>query len=270
MANTVVAFGDSGLWKTTNAGFAAKYTYEATGGKVTRYISADGGGYRPIQPLVDAGIVEPFRIVEVKNPLVVMRKLSIGYWPDRLVDGRWVGEKLLPADARHLEPGGRHHHRHHHFRLRPVPGGPARQAARHRPGHRRQVRGRGRKVWRLAAQPLWICPTRSAGAHPQLRRVAGEPCHLPGPRSEGRGGGLPYADPRPGAGRHRRDGQGPEGGGRLHSLRGLRRRGRDPRPADQDQDQAHPHAGTGILHVASRTRASPAFCTSASRGYPPR
>lgn len=96
MANTAVVFGDSGLFKTSNAGFAAKYEYEKTGGKIVRYISADGGGYRPIQPLVDAGIVEPFRLSDVRNPLVVVRKLSTGYWPDRLEHGRWIGERFLP------------------------------------------------------------------------------------------------------------------------------------------------------------------------------
>jgi hypothetical protein len=97
VTNTIVIFGDSGLGKTTNAAFAAKYEYEATRGKVVRYIASDGGGYLPCLPLVDpAGIVEPFRIVGVKNPLVVFRKLSMGYWPDKLEDGRWVGERLLP------------------------------------------------------------------------------------------------------------------------------------------------------------------------------
>jgi hypothetical protein len=87
MAKTVVIFGDSGLGKTTNAGFAAKYIYEKTGGRIVRYICADGGGIRPIQPLIDVGVIEPFYLAHVPNPLVVLRKLSQGYWPERINKG---------------------------------------------------------------------------------------------------------------------------------------------------------------------------------------
>jgi len=98
MADTCLIYGDSGTWKTTNLGFAAKYLYERTGGKIIRLISADGGKWKPVEPLVALGIIEPFYVAEVPAPLVLIRKLSIGYWPDKLHNGYWDAKtgKLLP------------------------------------------------------------------------------------------------------------------------------------------------------------------------------
>jgi len=93
-ANTFLIYGESGTFKTTQIGFFAKYIWKKYG-KRTRLISADGGGWFPIQKYVDAGIVEPYSIsslvlkartnsegkLEYHSPLGVARLLSKGYWP---------------------------------------------------------------------------------------------------------------------------------------------------------------------------------------------
>lgn len=84
--NTLVIYGPSGSRKTTQIGEFAKYIYEKTG-KKTRLITADGGGYGPIQNYVNAGIIEPWRIVEEKYPKVALIKASKGAWPVKLENG---------------------------------------------------------------------------------------------------------------------------------------------------------------------------------------
>ncbi len=84
--NTMVLYGPTGTRKTTQIGEFAKYIYQKTG-KRTRLISADGGGWGPIQNLINAGIIEPWRVVEENNPKVAIIKASKGAWPDKLVNG---------------------------------------------------------------------------------------------------------------------------------------------------------------------------------------
>jgi hypothetical protein len=100
--NTMLAFGDSGSYKTTNFCFAAKYMYEKTG-KPVRWVTAE-----PVIPyqqaLVDAGIVHLCRLsAAAENPLVVLRKLSVGFWPVKDATGQW---KMSPLDkdyGKHLK-----------------------------------------------------------------------------------------------------------------------------------------------------------------------
>lgn len=80
-ANSILVYAESGRYKTSNVGRFARYEYERTG-KKTRLISADGGGWQPLQSEIDAGIIEPLRVVEAENPLPLLRKLSQGYWPN--------------------------------------------------------------------------------------------------------------------------------------------------------------------------------------------
>lgn len=103
MPGTTVIFGDSGLGKTTNLAFAAKYLYEKTGGKRIRLITADGGGYKPLEPMVELGIVEPFSILSLPKPSIVgtINFLFQGYWPERLENGFMIGSKLIkPQDQK--------------------------------------------------------------------------------------------------------------------------------------------------------------------------
>jgi hypothetical protein len=83
-ANTILVYGETGTFKTSNIGRFARYMYEKTG-KPTRLVSADGGGWMPVQAEIDAGIIDALRIVESEQPLPLLRKLGQGYWP---VDGK--------------------------------------------------------------------------------------------------------------------------------------------------------------------------------------
>lgn len=79
-AETLLLYGPSGSYKTANLGFAALWLYRRTGLR-TRLISADGGGWKPLQPLIDAGIVDAWQISTLDHILPVTRKLSKGMWP---------------------------------------------------------------------------------------------------------------------------------------------------------------------------------------------
>ena len=52
--NTLVLYGPTGTRKTVSIGDFAKYIYEKTG-KKTRLLTADGGGWGPIQDVVKCG-----------------------------------------------------------------------------------------------------------------------------------------------------------------------------------------------------------------------
>lgn len=95
--NTMILYGPTGSRKTTQIGEYAKYIYERTG-KTTRLVTCDGGGYSPIQDLVNAGIIIPWRINEEKNPKVALVKASRGAWPDAIHNG-------LRASKLITEPG---------------------------------------------------------------------------------------------------------------------------------------------------------------------
>jgi len=82
-----LTYGESGTFKTTNAGFVARWIWKKYS-KPTRLISADGGGWAPIQHYVDAGLIIPWAVGNIgfdptrkASPMVVIRKLSRGMWP---------------------------------------------------------------------------------------------------------------------------------------------------------------------------------------------
>jgi hypothetical protein len=79
-ARTIVTYGDSGLGKSTNAKFFAQYEYELTG-KPVRLIAAEDSSKTIFEPLINIGVVEPLFITKVKQPLVMLRRLSRGEWP---------------------------------------------------------------------------------------------------------------------------------------------------------------------------------------------
>ena len=58
MARTGLIYGESGTFKTTQIGTLARYIYRRTG-KPIRLISADLGGWGPIQQEIDAGLIIP-------------------------------------------------------------------------------------------------------------------------------------------------------------------------------------------------------------------
>lgn len=78
---SIITYGESGTYKTANAGFFAKWLYERNPGKQIRLISSDGGGWAPLQSYIDADIIVPWQISGLQSPFQVLRKLSKGFWP---------------------------------------------------------------------------------------------------------------------------------------------------------------------------------------------
>jgi len=103
MFNTMVIYGPTGSRKTTEIGNFAKYIYTKTG-KITRLVTMDGGGYAPVQDLVGAGIIEPWRLVEEERPLPMLVHVSKGVWPKNLKNGKRLDNTLIPA-AKSLHVG---------------------------------------------------------------------------------------------------------------------------------------------------------------------
>jgi hypothetical protein len=81
MARSGVIYGESGSYKSTSAAHFSRYIYEVTG-KRTLLFSLDGGGWGPMDPEIQAGLILPYRC-NIQVPLPVIRKISQGYWPER-------------------------------------------------------------------------------------------------------------------------------------------------------------------------------------------
>lgn len=80
MARSILWYGPTGSFKTTQNGFLARYVYEKYG-KITRILytgASDGALTRPEEEI---GIVESFRLGLRQNPLPMLRLFARGYWP---------------------------------------------------------------------------------------------------------------------------------------------------------------------------------------------
>jgi hypothetical protein len=98
MAELICVYGGTGSFKTAQLHFLAKYVYRKWG-KRTRLASCDGGGWKPLDPDIEAGLIEAWGISAIENPRSIMRKLSQGYWP-KIVES--AGQRklvLTPPDA---------------------------------------------------------------------------------------------------------------------------------------------------------------------------
>lgn len=73
-------YGATGTHKTSNIGKAAVWAMKKYG-KPTRLVSADGGGWEPIQSLVDAGIVIPWQVRDREHQVESIDQACQGYWP---------------------------------------------------------------------------------------------------------------------------------------------------------------------------------------------
>src|SRR6266851_4108904 len=95
-----LVFGRTGSTKTSQVGHLAEYIEEKYGQK-TRLLSADPGGWMPINHLVDAGVVEPFHLTLMnKYPLETITRIAQGYWPENPAD---PNSKLLkPAEQKNV------------------------------------------------------------------------------------------------------------------------------------------------------------------------
>lgn len=96
--NTMVLYGPTGTRKTSQIGAFAKYIYAKTG-KVTRLISADGGGWAPIQDLINAGIIEAWRVTDELDFLSAVKGAGMGAWPKLHKNGiRIPGPVVVPLE----------------------------------------------------------------------------------------------------------------------------------------------------------------------------
>lgn len=80
MARSGCIYGPTGTYKTTQVKRLAHYLAKKTG-KATLLLSTDGGGWEPCQPEVEVGMIKPYRCETANLPLVLLRKISQGYWP---------------------------------------------------------------------------------------------------------------------------------------------------------------------------------------------
>jgi hypothetical protein len=80
-SKSICLYGSSDSGKTAQAARFARHIYETTG-KVTRAIVTDQGGSLDVwQPYIEAGVIEPWYIGGVPDPLAILFKLARGSWP---------------------------------------------------------------------------------------------------------------------------------------------------------------------------------------------
>lgn len=89
-------YGPSDTGKTSQIRYMAKWVWNKYH-KKTRLVSADGGGWSPLQSYIDLGIVVPFSLLGRKNPGQDMKFLLEGHWP--LEDGTLGTAKTAPTPA---------------------------------------------------------------------------------------------------------------------------------------------------------------------------
>lgn len=81
MARSLAIYGPTGSRKTTQVKYFANYIAAKTG-KATLLYSLAGGGWSPMcDPEIKAGMIIPYRGDASVTPLLVMRRISQGYWP---------------------------------------------------------------------------------------------------------------------------------------------------------------------------------------------
>lgn len=81
MARSLAIYGPTGSRKTSQVKWFAHYIAKVTG-KATLLLSLSDGGWSPMcDPEVSAGMIIPYKGDVAITPLLVLRKLSQGYWP---------------------------------------------------------------------------------------------------------------------------------------------------------------------------------------------
>lgn len=97
-----LVWGASGTGKTVNIGEVSDYVLQKTG-KLTRMVSADGGGIGPLTGLAKSGQLEFWALNAWKNPIANLERAIKGYWPLKLDDPE---SPLVPPDAGTFEVYG--------------------------------------------------------------------------------------------------------------------------------------------------------------------
>ena len=80
MARSGIIYGDSNTGKSTACKHFSHYIYEKTG-KCCLLVSMDGGGWGPMQPEIDAGVISAYRC-NAEIPLPTLQYISKGYFPE--------------------------------------------------------------------------------------------------------------------------------------------------------------------------------------------
>ena len=96
MARTGVIYGPTGSRKSTACKHFSHYIYEVTG-KATLLLSMDGGGWGPMEPEIQAGLINAYRCGN-EVPLPVLRKISQGYWPTDTAEADIAKTNFIKVD----------------------------------------------------------------------------------------------------------------------------------------------------------------------------
>jgi hypothetical protein len=97
MARSGCIYSPTGGRKTSQVKDFARYIAEKTG-KATLLLSTDGGGWDPCIPEVEAGMILPYRCEVANLPLVLLRKISQGYWPQNPLETDPARINLAPIN----------------------------------------------------------------------------------------------------------------------------------------------------------------------------
>jgi hypothetical protein len=97
MARSGCIYTPTGNRKTSQVKDFARYIARKTG-KATLLLSTDGGGWDPCVPEVNAGMILPYRCEVANLPLVLLRKISQGYWPENPLETDPAEISLTPMD----------------------------------------------------------------------------------------------------------------------------------------------------------------------------
>jgi hypothetical protein len=99
MAELICEYGSSGAGKTAEILRLAKFVYKRTG-KRLRLASCDGGGWKPLDGAIKAGLIEPWGVSAIENPRSVLRKLSQGFWPETVTRNGTLGLVLRAPSSK--------------------------------------------------------------------------------------------------------------------------------------------------------------------------
>jgi hypothetical protein len=93
--NTMMLYGASGTGKTRECAAVANYIWDKHRAR-TRYITCDTGGWQPLQPYVDAGMVDAINIAGHPDFILILRALAEGMW---YKDGKLAKDTRLDDTA---------------------------------------------------------------------------------------------------------------------------------------------------------------------------
>jgi hypothetical protein len=97
VARSGCIYSDTGGRKTSQVKSFAHYIAETTG-KATLLLSGDGGGWEPCDPEVRAGMILPYRVETSTLPLIILRRISQGFWPKDPNEADPSRINLVPID----------------------------------------------------------------------------------------------------------------------------------------------------------------------------